>query len=149
MKRFRPLLCLVIGIAIFGLTIPWGTAALAQSPPIKIGVLGPFKLTPGRDIQEAATLAVEEINAAGGPLGRKLQLIFAETEQNPEKGKTAAERLLFVDKVDAIIGEHRSEGSLAVQPIIVENRKIFLSTGTGSPLLSDRVLQDYGKYKYW
>jgi branched-chain amino acid transport system substrate-binding protein len=123
--------------------------ASAQSGPIKVGVLGPFKLTPGRDIQEAANLAVEEINAAGGVLGRKLELIFAETEQNPEKGKTAVERLLFVDKVDAIIGEHRSEVSIAVQPIIAENKKIFLSTGTASPLLSDRVLKEYDKFKYY
>jgi branched-chain amino acid transport system substrate-binding protein len=126
-----------------------GGAALAQTGPIKIGVIGPFKLTPGRDIQEASTLAVEEINAAGGVLGRKIELVFAETEANPEKGKTAVERLLFVDKVDAIIGEHRSEVALAVQPIIAENKKIFLSTGTASPLLSDNVLKDYGKYKYY
>ncbi len=126
-----------------------GAPALAQTGPIKVGVIGPFKLTPGRDIQEASTLAVEEINAAGGVLGRKLQLVFAETEQSPEKGKTAVERLLFVDKVDVIIGEHRSEVSLAVQPIIAENKKIFLSTGTASPLLSDNVLKDYAKYKYY
>jgi len=126
-----------------------GAPALAQTGPIKVGVIGPFKLTPGRDIQEASNLAVEEINAAGGVLGRKLQLVFAETEQSPEKGKTAVERLLFVDKVDVIIGEHRSEVALAVQPIIAENKKIFLSTGTASPLLSDNVLKDYAKYKYY
>jgi len=126
-----------------------GTTVQAQSGPIKIGVLGPFKLTPGRDIKEASTLAVEEINAAGGVLGRKLELVFAETEANPEKGKTAAERLLFVDKVDAVIGAHRSEVALAAQPIIVENKKIFLATGTASPLLSQRVLDEPDKYKYY
>jgi branched-chain amino acid transport system substrate-binding protein len=129
--------------------LAFGEPALAQGGPIKVGVIGPFKLTPGRDIQEASTLAVEEINAAGGVLGRKLQLVFAETEQSPEKGKTAVERLLFVDKVDVIIGEHRSEVAIAVQPIIAENKKIFLSTGTASPLLSDNVLKDYAKYKYY
>jgi branched-chain amino acid transport system substrate-binding protein len=150
MKRLRVALWPAIGATLIGLVFPLGNLALAQSaPPIKVGVIGPFKLTPGRDIQEASTMAAEEINAAGGVLGRKLELVFAETEQNPEKGKTAVERLLFVDKVDVIIGEHRSEVALAVQPIIVENKKIFLSTGTGSPLLSDRVLQDYDKYKYY
>jgi branched-chain amino acid transport system substrate-binding protein len=138
-----------VALALALSAVALGTAALAQSGPIKVGVIGPFKLTPGRDIQEASTLAVEEINAAGGVLGRKIELVFAETEQNPEKGKTAVERLLFVDTVDAIIGEHRSEVSLAVQPIIAENKKIFLSTGTASPLLSDNVLKDYGKYKYY
>jgi branched-chain amino acid transport system substrate-binding protein len=149
MKRLYAVLCLAIGLGVLGLADALTPAALAQSGPIKIGVLGPFKLTPGRDIQEASTLAVEEINAAGGVLGRKLELIFAETEQNPEKGKTAVERLLFVDKVDVIIGEHRSEVSIAVQPIIMENKKIFLATGTASPLLSDNVLKDYDKYKYY
>jgi branched-chain amino acid transport system substrate-binding protein len=148
MKRLGALLWLTIGVVAFAVAPPMSTPVLAQNP-IKVGVIGPFKLTPGRDIQEAANLAVAEINAAGGVLGRKLQLIFAETEQNPEKGKTAVERLLFVDKVDVIIGEHRSEVSLAVQPIIAENKKVFLSTGTASPLLSDNVLKDYNKYKYY
>jgi branched-chain amino acid transport system substrate-binding protein len=149
MKRLLAVLSLAIGISLASLGQLSAPVALAQSGPIKIGVIGPFKLTPGRDIQEASTLAVEEINAAGGVLGRKIELVFAETEQNPEKGKTAVERLIFVDKVDAIIGEHRSEVSIAVQPIIMENKKIFLSTGTASPLLSDNVLKDYDKFKYY
>lgn len=149
MKKLRALLYLAIGIGLVGLGSLLAPLALAQSGPIKVGVIGPFKLTPGRDIQEAATLATEEINAAGGVLGRKLELVFAETEQNPEKGKTAVERLLFVDKVDVIVGEHRSEVALAVQPILMENKKIFLSTGTASPLLSDNVLKDYDKFKYY
>ena len=148
MKPFGSGLWRAIGAAAIGLVLSFGNSALAQAP-IKIGFIGPFKLTPGRDMQEAATLAVEEINAAGGVLGRKLELIFAETEQSPEKGKTAVERLLFVDKVDVMMGEHRSEVALAVQPIIMENKKIFLSTGTGSPLLSERVLKEYDKYKYY
>lgn len=138
-----------VAVALAVPALAFGTPVPAQTGPIKVGVIGPFKLTPGRDIQEAATLAADEVNAAGGVLGRKLQLVFAETEQSPEKGKTAVERLLFVDKVDVIIGEHRSEVALAVQPIIAENKKIFLSTGTASPLLSDNVLKDYAKYKYY
>lgn len=149
MKRLCAALWLAIGAAVLGLAPLGGSTALAAEGPIKIGVLGPFKLTPGRDIMEASKLAAEEINAAGGVLGRKIELVFGETEQNPEKGKTAVERLLFVDKVDAIIGTHRSEVALATQPIVVENKKIFLATGTASPLLSQRVLDDYDKYKYY
>jgi branched-chain amino acid transport system substrate-binding protein len=148
MKRIASAVWVAVGLAL-AVATPLGSTAIAQGGPIKIGVIGPFKLTPGRDIQEAATLAAEEINAAGGVLGRKLELVFTETEQNPEKGKTAVERLLFVDKVDAIIGEHRSEVALAVQPVIMENKKIFLATGTASPLLSANVLKDYNKYKYY
>ncbi|HEY1361081.1 MAG TPA: ABC transporter substrate-binding protein [Xanthobacteraceae bacterium] len=140
---------LVTGFVLLALAAAWAMPAAAQTGTLKVGVIGPFKLTPGRDIQEAATFAADEINAAGGVLGRKIELVFAETEQNPEKGKTAVERLLFVDKVDVVIGEHRSEVALAVQPILMENKKIFLSTGTASPLLSENVLKDYDKYKYY
>lgn len=149
MKRLGLALGLAIGIGFLVAALIHTSPVLAQSEPIKIGVLGPYKHTTGRDIQEAATLAVEEINAAGGVLGRQIELVFAETEMNPEKGKTAVERLLFVDKVDAIIGTHRTEVALAVQPIIMENKKIFLATGTGSPLLSQKVLDDYNTYKYY
>jgi branched-chain amino acid transport system substrate-binding protein len=149
MRRLALGFWLAMGIALLALAAPLASAAMAQNGSIKVGVIGPFKLTPGRDIQEAATLAVEEINGAGGVLGRRLELVFAETEQNPEKGKTAVERLLFVDNVDVIIGEHRSEVALAVQPILMENKKIFLSTGTASPLLSENVRKDYEKYKYY
>lgn len=140
---------LAISAAALGLAPMFGSAAQAQSEPIKIGVLGPFKQTPGRDIREAAVMAVDEINEAGGVLGRKLELVFGETEMNPEKGKTAVERLLFVDKVDAVIGPHRTEVGLATQPIVVENKKIYLATGTASPLLTQRVLDDYDTYKYY
>ena len=73
MKRIGALLSLAISVFVFAVATPLSTPALAQAP-IKVGVIGPFKLTPGRDIQEAAELAVEEINAAGGVLGRKLRI---------------------------------------------------------------------------
>src|SRR6516165_6265449 len=149
MIRIGRAFSLAIATALLGFIAQWNDGALAQSNPIKVGVIGPFKLTPGRDIQEAASMAVDEIDASGGVLGRKIELVFAETEQNPEKGKTAVERLLFVDKVDVVLGEHRSEVALAVQPIIMENKKIFLATGTASPLLSENVLKDYNTYKYY
>ena len=72
MKPFRLLLAFAIGVAVLCFAAPSGQPAWAQSAPIKIGVLGPFKLTPGRDIQEAATLAVEEINADAVSSGENL-----------------------------------------------------------------------------
>lgn len=115
---------------------------------IKIGVIGAFQLTAGKEIQDAAKMAVDEINQSGGILGRPVEAVYADTKANPEEGKAAVERLLFNDKVDFIIGEHRSEVALAVQPIIMENKTIFINTGSASPKLSDVVVQNYAANKY-
>ena len=123
--------------------------AVPAEGPVKLGFFGPLKKPTGVDIMEAAKLAVEEINGAGGVLGRKLEAIFLDDEDTPEKGKTAAERLLFVDKVDVLMGSQRTEVGLAVQPIAAENKKLFIATGTASPALTERVLKEYDKYKYY
>lgn len=122
---------------------------LAGEVPIKLGFFGPLKKPTGVDIMEAAKLAVEEINEAGGTLGRKFEAIFLDDEDTPERGKTAAERLLFVDKVDILMGSQRTEVGLAVQPIAAESKKLFIATGTASPVLTERVLKEYDKYKYY
>ena len=127
----------------------FGVPTSYAEKPIKIGLLGPFKMIQGVEIDEVANMAAEEINTSGGILGRKVELIKAETEANPAKGKAAAERLLFRDNVDFIIGVHRSEVGLIVQPIIADAKKIFIATGTAVPKLSDNVKQDYARYKYF
>jgi branched-chain amino acid transport system substrate-binding protein len=121
----------------------------AGEAPIKLGFFGPLKKPTGVDIEEAAKLAIEEINGAGGVLGRKLEATFLDDEDTPEKGKTAAVRLLFVDKVDFLMGSQRTEVGLAVQPIAAEQKKIFIATGTASPALTDRVLKEPAKYRYY
>ena len=121
----------------------------AAEGPTKLGFFGPLKKPTGVDIAEAAKLAIEEINEGGGVLGRKFEAVFLDDEDTPEKGKTAAERLLFIDKVDVLMGSQRTEVGLAVQPIAAEAKKLFIATGTASPALTERVLKEYAKYKYY
>lgn len=116
--------------------------------PIKIGVIGAFQLTAGKEIQDAAKLAIDEINKAGGIMGRQIEPVYADTKANPEEGKAVVERLLFKDKVSFIIGEHRSEVAMAVQPILMENKTIFICTGAASPAFSDNVAKKYDQNKY-
>jgi branched-chain amino acid transport system substrate-binding protein len=116
--------------------------------PIKIGVIGAFQLTAGKEIQDAAKLAIDEINKAGGIMGRQIEPVYADTKANPEEGKSVIERLLFQDKVQFVVGEHRSEVALAVQPIMMENKKIFICTGAASPVYSDNVVKKYDVNKY-
>jgi len=79
----------------------WGAA---DSGPIRIGVLGPLTDFTGRDIQRAAQIAAEEINTAGGILGRQIQLFSGDSEGVPEKAIQAIQQLAVRDQVHAIVG---------------------------------------------
>ncbi|RYD87053.1 MAG: hypothetical protein EOP50_21420, partial [Sphingobacteriales bacterium] len=59
-------------------------AASAQNKPIKIGVPTAMQLQVGRDTQDAIKIAMDEINAKGGVLGRKLEMVVADETENPE-----------------------------------------------------------------
>lgn len=123
-------------------------SAPADKAAIKIGVIGAFQLAAGKEIEDAAKMAVAEINKSGGIMGRQIEAIYSDTKADPEQGKAAVEKLLFSDKVNFIIGEHRSEVALAVQPLIMQNKTVFINTGSASPLLSDNVTKDYNTNKY-
>ncbi len=67
----------------------------------------------GQDTDKAAKLAVEEANAKGGVLGRKVRLVTLDTRGENAEGANAVSRLIDVEKVDALIGEVASSISLA------------------------------------
>src|SRR6267378_627654 len=79
----------------------------AQAPPIRIGfasaMSGPAAIT-GEGVRWGATLAVEEINAKGGIMGRKLEASFADNKATPGEAVSAVRKLADVDQVDVIIG---------------------------------------------
>jgi len=106
-------------------------SALAQN--IRIGfssaLTGPAALASQWE-QWGVELAVEEINAAGGLLGRKLEIVSVDNRCNPTEGANSA-RKLVQEKVSAIIGGHCSSATLAMMPIIQE-AKIPLITGVSS-----------------
>ena len=86
----------------------------AQADTIKIGHLTPrtgFLGTLGEFAVQAVDLAVEEINAAGGVMGRKIDLI-KEDSVNPQTASTKAERMVERDKVACIVGEISSASGL-------------------------------------
>ena len=67
----------------------------------------------GQDTDKAAKLAVEQANAHGGVLGRKVRLVTLDTRGENAEGANAVSRLIDVEKVDALIGEVASSISLA------------------------------------
>jgi branched-chain amino acid transport system substrate-binding protein len=106
--------------------------AFAQSP-IRIGFsssfTGPAALASQWE-KWGVDLAVEEVNASGGLLGRKVEIVAVDNRCNPTEGANSA-RKLVQEKVSAIIGAHCSSATLAMMPIIQE-AKIPMVTGVSS-----------------
>ena len=71
----------------------------------------------GQSSREGAELAVDELNAAGGVLGRKLRLLVEDDQSKPEEASNAVTKLITQDKVVAVIGEVASRRTLAAAPI--------------------------------
>lgn len=122
---------LLSGIAAVGFAL--GTQAQAQET-IKIGVIQPLTGSVaynGTSDVNGSRLALEERNAKGGVLGKKVELIIEDGQCNPAKSVNAAEKLIQRDKVVALSGAFCSSATLAVMPV-AENYKIPLVTGVSS-----------------
>ena len=106
----------------------------AQSDKIRIGHLTPLTgfLGPlGEFGTQGIKLAVEEINKAGGVLGRQVELI-TEDSVNPATASTKAQRMFERDGVVALLGEINSASGLAISQVAARNQKIFINTGGNS-----------------
>lgn len=109
----------------------------AQSEAIRIGHLTPrtgFLGPLGDYAVMGVTLAVEELNAGGGVMGRKLELI-TEDSVNPSTASSKAQRLIERDKVALIIGEISSASGLAIAEVAGRNKTVFVNTGCNSDAL--------------
>ena len=81
---------------------------------------------------KAAQAAVDEINGAGGPLGRPIKLITEDDQTDPEAAVRAARKLVDVDKVPAVLGTWASGVTIAVAPITQAAKVVEMSTSGAS-----------------
>ena len=105
-------------------------AAVQAQAPIRIGtflaVTGPAAFL-GDPEQKTLELYVEKLNAAGGVLGRQLQLVAYDSAGDAEKARTFAKRLIEQDKVDLIVGGSTTGETMAVVPLIEQAGMPFIS----------------------
>jgi branched-chain amino acid transport system substrate-binding protein len=121
--------------ALVGIGMP--AIVKAQADVIRIGHLTPVTgfLGPlGEFAQMGVRLAAEEINAAGGVLGRPVELVI-EDSVNPQTASAKAERLIERDKVAMIIGEISSASALAIGQVANRTKTVFINTGANSDAL--------------
>jgi branched-chain amino acid transport system substrate-binding protein len=117
----------------------------AQADAIRIGHLTPLTgfLGPlGEYAVMGVKLAQEEINAAGGVLGRKIDLVM-EDSVNPQTASAKAERLIERDKVAMIIGEISSASGLAIGQVANRMKTVFINTGCNSDALRGASCNQY------
>jgi len=106
------------------------TTALAQDA-IKIGVVTPLSGTYagiGQQVRWGLELATREVNAAGGIMGRKIELMFEDEEANPSVAVQKAEKLFQVGKVDFLTGTVNSGSTLAVGQLAERAGKLIATT---------------------
>ncbi len=129
-----------------------GVAALAspavvraQADPIKLATLTPLTGAGGPYgpvMAKAAASVVEEVNKAGGVLGRRIVLVSEDDQTNPEAAVRAARKLIDVDKVSAIMGTWASSVTTAVAPLCWES-KTFLCTVSGADSITQLPHQGF------
>jgi branched-chain amino acid transport system substrate-binding protein len=88
----------------------------------------------GRSSTEAWKLAVEDINAAGGILGRKVELVIADTMTDPTHGVSEARRLIENEKIEALVGPVTSQETIPIVAVTTEKRIVQATTAASSQL---------------
>ena len=117
----------------------------AQGASIRLGTLTPLTGAGGNygpSMRKAMEWVAEQVDAAGGVAGRKLQLFSEDDQTNPEAAVRAARKLIDVDKVAAIMGTWASAVTTAVAPLCWES-KTFLTTVSGSDTITQLPHQGY------
>jgi branched-chain amino acid transport system substrate-binding protein len=121
------------------------TLVRAQAGAIRLGTLTPLTGSGGNygpSMLKAMQWVAGEINAAGGVLGHKIELVSEDDQTNPEAGVRAARKLIDLDKVAAIMGTWASAVTTAVAPLCWES-KTFLTTVSGSDTITLLPHQGY------
>ncbi|MHC2089041.1 ABC transporter substrate-binding protein [Methylobacterium sp. CM6244] len=105
------------------------SAGVAHAQAIRIGVneplTGPFAAS-GTYVVNGARIAADEINAKGGVLGKKLELVVEDNKSNPTEAAAVAEKLITSDKTPVLMGAWGSSLTLAVMPKLADYETAML-----------------------
>jgi branched-chain amino acid transport system substrate-binding protein len=133
---------LVLAAAATALTTP----ALAQDT-IKLGLVAAMSgqsAKSGEAIVRGLSIAIDEINAKGGVLGKKVELLVRDDESNPAKGVLAARELVQREKVVGLFGGLDTPVSIAIVPFANQNKIPFMGVwAAGTPITRNGAADNY------
>ena len=144
----RSLLAGILGVCILSLGVSCKKETAPAKPeakappseePIKIGailaVTGPASFL-GAPEAKTIEMVAEQINAAGGVLGRKIQLVIKDSGASPEKAVSFCKQLIEEEKVLAIIGPSTSGETMQIKPICEENKMLLVSCAAAEVIVN-------------
>lgn len=137
--KIRPMIAGAAGLLV---------AVSAQSQSVlKIGEVNSYKAQPAflEPYKKGMQLAVDEVNATGGVLGRKIELITRDDNANPGDAVRAAEELLSRERVDVLTGSFLSHIGLALTDFAKQKKVFFLA---GEPLTDKIVWENGNRYTF-
>ncbi|MCF8128775.1 MAG: ABC transporter substrate-binding protein [Deltaproteobacteria bacterium] len=135
------------GVAVVSLSLVFALgSAFAEGPPIKLGAMfissgkvGGY----GKHGRQAIQLAVDEINASGGILGRKMVAMVEDTKLKKDIAIALAEKFINEDKVDFLMGPTSSGLAMPLTEIAKKNKKILIVTQAAADVLTGAKLHPY------
>ncbi len=138
----------LVQVGVFGAGLVLALTAARAEDPIRIGVIAESQAIAGASIPQAAQLAADEINAAGGLNGRKIEVIAYDNKSSSTDSVRAFQRAVTEDKVNAIIASYISEVVLALEPWSARLKMPMITPGAASNEISKNVHSDYEHNKY-
>jgi branched-chain amino acid transport system substrate-binding protein len=152
-QKVRGFLVIMVGLMLM-FSMFGGTQAYAEDE-IGVGYIGPIRFPHGKHGLAGSQIAADEINAAGGVKvkGKKYKIVIQSADSNEfaslPDAISAMERLVTRNKLKYIMGGMLSEATMAMQDVAVDNKVIFLGTGSGIDELTQRIGKNYDRYKYF
>ncbi|HEV3469517.1 MAG TPA: ABC transporter substrate-binding protein [Pyrinomonadaceae bacterium] len=113
-----------------------GGGGAGDGGPIKVGIYGDLSgqtSSFGQSTKNGALMAIEELNAAGGIGGRKIEYVIEDDQGQPAQAATVVTKLINQDRVHAILGEVASTNSLAAAPKAQEAKIPMITPSSTNP----------------
>ena len=145
MKKFLVVLAVLVLLSANNLAAGGGKEG-GDSGAIKIGMVAALSgpsASMGKALPQGIDLAIKEINAAGGILGRQVEVFYRDDEGDPTKAKNMAEELVDKEKVKFMLGPVNSTSAVAIAPYLTENKVVNIISIATSDAAIDPVKYPY------
>ena len=136
-------------VSLLVLTMLVSTLSAFGAQPLKVAILAPLSgpvPTFGVMTRDGALLAIDEWNAKGGVLGRKIVPVVEDSQCTPDPAVNAANKVIDQDKVHYIVGEVCSKASIPVSEIANSKKVVMISPTSTNPDVTvgrDKKVKDY------
>lgn len=129
-------LCLA-AVAALGCSAPRGDESANEIVIGEYGSLTGTTATFGISTKNGIDMAIDEVNRAGGLLGKRVRVIVEDDQGRPEEAQTVVTKLITRDRVVAILGEVASSRTLAAAPVAQQNRIPMISPSSTNPRVTE------------